>query len=78
MRTKTASHAAFAVRINKFIEHVKTHLNDFDIPPPPDFSEENYLKRHPDVADLVLRGELKSGYHHWILYGRAEGRSRSS
>lgn len=63
-------------RIAGIIEQVNSRLNEFNIPAPPEFSEEAYLRAHPDVADLVRRGEIKSGYHHWVLYGRAEGRSR--
>ena len=63
-------------KILKLIEHVRTHFNDFNVLPPPDFSEEAYLRQHPDVASVVARGELRSGYHHWIIYGRVEGRSR--
>ena len=40
----------------------------------PEFTDPLYLKANPDVDDAVRRGELTSGYHHWIAHGQAEGR----
>lgn len=40
----------------------------------PKFLEGAYLKANPDVEEAVRRGEIPSGYDHWILYGQAEGR----
>jgi hypothetical protein len=37
--------------------------------------ERVYLKTYPDVAEAVARGLLNSGHQHWLLHGRAEGRS---
>lgn len=45
-----------------------------DIEAPPGFSEERYLKNNPDVARAVKNGDFKSGFHHYILFGRTEGR----
>ena len=39
-----------------------------------DFREEDYLKANPDIERAIRRGELSSGYEHWIETGRAEGR----
>lgn len=41
---------------------------------PEGFSEMVYLDTHPDVEAVVRAGHLSSGYEHWILYGKAEGR----
>lgn len=41
---------------------------------PADFDEEFYLETHPDVRTAVVRGSVQSGFHHYTLYGRAEGR----
>lgn len=38
------------------------------------FSENWYLKRNPDVAAAVKKGVFKTGYHHYIQNGKAEGR----
>lgn len=42
--------------------------------PPAGFNEAAYLAANPDVADAVRRGELRSGFEHYRLYGLAEGR----
>lgn len=42
--------------------------------PPPDWLEVVYLIHYPDVAEAVQKGALRSGYQHYVLYGRAEGR----
>jgi SAM-dependent methyltransferase len=41
------------------------------------FDEEGYLKTYPDVAAAVASGQLRSGRHHYELYGRHEGRKVS-
>jgi len=38
------------------------------------FSEKFYLKIYPDVAKAVLAGKAKSGYQHYIEFGKKEGR----
>lgn len=48
------------------------------IPVPPSFDEHEYLGRHPDVAKAVEAGLFSSGYSHYILHGRSEGRLRPS
>ncbi|WP_298380522.1 hypothetical protein [Azospirillum sp.] len=42
--------------------------------PPPGWWEAVYFARNPDVMASVRRGELRSGYEHYIKYGKAEGR----
>jgi hypothetical protein len=39
------------------------------------FDESAYLRAHLDVAAALARGELPSGYYHYISKGRAEKRS---
>jgi GT2 family glycosyltransferase len=46
------------------------------VPIPPDFDESAYLRTYPDVAQAVGRGEFTSGYHHFLVFGRKEGRAR--
>lgn len=38
------------------------------------FSENWYLKRYADVAAAVKKGTFKTGYHHFVFHGKAEGR----
>jgi len=38
------------------------------------FSEEKYLSDHPDVKAAVDAKKILSGLHHWLEYGRVEGR----
>jgi GSCFA family len=40
----------------------------------PAFLDALYLKANPDVEEAIRRGEIDSGYHHWIAHGQAEGR----
>lgn len=39
------------------------------------FDEEDYLARHPDVAQEVKAGRLASGRDHFLHFGRREGRA---
>ena len=48
----------------------------FDVPPPDDFDEAEYLSANADVAEACRKGRLKSGYQHYIMYGRGENRQR--
>jgi SAM-dependent methyltransferase len=41
------------------------------------FNAEKYLTKYPDVAAAIDRGEFKSAWDHYELYGRAEGRRGS-
>jgi len=40
----------------------------------PCFDEQAYLARNPDVARAVREGRMRSGLHHWMLFGRIAGR----
>ena len=51
---------------------------DIAVPQPHDFDERAYLQANPDVAAEVQRGGQKSGFTHYILHGRHEGRTRTS
>ncbi len=46
------------------------------IPVPDHFDEPAYLAGNPDVAAAVQKGQLHSGYVHFLLFGRFEGRRR--
>jgi glycosyltransferase involved in cell wall biosynthesis len=41
---------------------------------PAEFDETPYLLVHPDVAERVAAGDLRSGYEHWARFGKQEGR----
>lgn len=43
----------------------------------PEFRDGPYIRANPDVEAAVRRGEIASGYHHWIAFGRTEGRPLS-
>lgn len=45
-------------------------------PIPAHFDEAAYLADNPDVAAGVMAGRFTSGFHHFVLHGRAEGRAR--
>ena len=57
-------------------------LTTEDLPPnlpiPSNFSEADYLEANPDVAEAVKKGDVPSGYAHYITQGKREGRSRTS
>jgi phytanoyl-CoA hydroxylase len=40
----------------------------------PKFSESDYLKLYPDVAEAVKAGVFQTGKHHYDKHGKAEGR----
>lgn len=44
--------------------------------PPPDFDEPAYLRDNPDVRAAVQGGRFSSGFEHYWLHGRSEGRPR--
>lgn len=46
----------------------------FDPLDPAAFDEAAYLRANPDVAASVARGEIKSGYRHFLVHGFREGR----
>ena len=39
------------------------------------FDEAGYLRLNPDVAESIARGDVGSGYQHFVLYGFREGRT---
>ena len=45
------------------------------IPETPYFNESFYLAGNPDVAAAVAAGQFNSGYEHFIIFGRLEGRA---
>jgi hypothetical protein len=51
--------------------------HDTRLPVPPDFDDAAYLAENPDVLAAVEAGVFSSGFNHYILYGRHEGRRRS-
>jgi hypothetical protein len=44
------------------------------ISPSPDFSEHFYRATYPEVESNILKGNLISGYHHFVTCGLREGR----
>ncbi|HEY0836372.1 MAG TPA: hypothetical protein VGE72_20865, partial [Azospirillum sp.] len=46
-----------------------------DLKPMPGWREDAYLAAYPDVAGAVRRGDFASGYEHFRLSGRNEGRT---
>lgn len=63
------SDAAVAALIRHFLR-----LYTGEEPAATEFNEIAYLAANEDVDDAVRRGEFDSGFHHWIAFGRAEGR----
>lgn len=51
---------------------------DVAVPSPHDFDEDAYLRNNPDVAAELRQGRQKSGFTHYLLHGRHEGRARTS
>ena len=49
---------------------------DCNIAAPADFDDGAYLQANPDVAAEVVAGRQKSGFVHFLLHGRHEGRQR--
>lgn len=42
---------------------------------PPNWNEQRYLSKNPDVAVEVKRGHFTSGWQHYVIHGVDEGRS---
>lgn len=42
--------------------------------PPPGWREAVYFARNPDVMASVRHGEFRSGYEHYVKYGKSDGR----
>lgn len=38
------------------------------------WDEQAYVAANPDIAEAIARGQIKSGYQHYVTYGRKEGR----
>lgn len=43
---------------------------------PPDFDEIAYRQQNPDIEAEIRNGQIRSGYEHYMRYGRHEGRVR--
>jgi hypothetical protein len=54
----------------EYLANVKAMYLD----PTDSFSESFYLDRNPDVTAAVKADEYHCGFHHWVAYGRDEGR----
>ena len=76
----TGVQAARALGASAPMAQIRTIIRDAELPltPHPSFDEEAYLAQHADVASAVERGAFTSGYEHYVLHGRAEGRTRPS
>lgn len=46
------------------------------VPVPDSWDDAGYLARNPDVAGVVRKGAISSGFEHYVRWGRAEGRER--
>ncbi len=57
---------------------IQLRKKGYELEPPPDFDEEAYLSNNPDVAAAVAQGKLHSGFEHYYLYGKKEGRKRTN
>lgn len=56
--------------------YVSAHLSGRKPDPNPDFSETAYLACNPDLVRVCGRGrQFVSGYQHYLLWGKNEGRS---
>jgi hypothetical protein len=64
--------AGFAVWI--WVEMQRTARIEQELAPPPNWDEQLYLSKNPDVAAAVWRGRFKSGWQHYVAVGVEEGR----
>jgi hypothetical protein len=55
--------------------YLARNLDEHPVDPGPFFSEEYYLRQHEDVAAAKRRGEVISGYQHYVAAGRLEERA---
>ena len=43
--------------------------------PNSDFDEGYYIQANQDVKETVEKGDIRCGYHHFLVYGEMEGRT---
>lgn len=58
----------------KFVQNMRAPYGAGEPSRQDEFDEDWYLGVNPDVAKAVQDGRLKSGWDHYVQYGRAEGR----
>lgn len=78
MADRTSVFAQDCIHVNdSAVAQVISHFTQaHDLPPPEvQFNEMGYLAANPDVEEAVRRADYDSGFHHWKLYGREEGRA---
>jgi hypothetical protein len=64
--------AGFGVWI--WVDMQRTALIEQKLAPPPNWDEQQYLSKNPDVAVAVRMGRFKSGWRHYVIHGVEEGR----
>jgi len=62
--------------ILEFARSIVAQADLASIPAPADFDESAYLRQNGDVAVAIGKGQYSSGYHHYLVCGRKEGRMR--
>jgi hypothetical protein len=63
---ETSDQVTVPVKLLKLLLQLAVAYSDFD--------EDDYLRANPDVRHAVQRGEIESGFQHYIGYGYFEGR----
>lgn len=72
--TPAALDRVSAVLLKEIVDRNDSAVGPIAIPP--DFDENLYLQQNPDVAAVVQKGQISSGYEHYVSYGRRESRMR--
>ncbi len=57
-----------------WVEMPRHALVEQQFSPPPNWDEQLYLSKNPDVAEAVRRGGFESGWEHYVASGVEEGR----
>jgi hypothetical protein len=73
-----ANHTDIATNVgtDAFDHFMRLGLAQGDVPVPHDrFDEAFYISYYPDVGAAKRNGDIPSGYYHYVMAGRGEGRS---
>ena len=72
---RDAQLAGLSERLKGEVERAVAALAADAPSPPPEFVELDYLAANPDIAAAVAKGEIPSGFDHWLAQGWRERRA---
>ena len=79
LKGRCGHHPIYRTNLKKFAVWIciytqREALIEQQFAPPPNWDEQLYLSKNPDVAEAMRRGSFKSGWQHYVIRGVEEGR----